>query len=76
MGMLNRTVRARILRAMAVLAVGGSSYQLSGCAPAVRDELVGGLEATSQGVASALISAFFLSLQDGASSNGLSTIGG
>ncbi len=74
--MLKRTVRSRILRAMAVLAVGGSSFQFSGCDPAVRDELVGGLETTAQTLSSVLISALFLSLQDsGSSGGGLSTGG-
>jgi hypothetical protein len=52
------------------LAVGGSAFQLSGCDPAVRDTILTGLETTTQGLSSALISAFFLSLQDGDSSAG------
>jgi len=47
------------------LALGGSVFQLSGCDPAVRDTLLIGLETTTQSLSSALISAFFLSMQDG-----------
>jgi hypothetical protein len=46
------------------VAVGGSAFQMSGCDPAVRDTLVAGLETTTQSLSSALISAFFLSLED------------
>jgi len=52
------------------LALGGSAFQLSGCDPAVRDTLLTGLETTTQSLSGALISAFFLSLQDGDSSIG------
>jgi hypothetical protein len=46
------------------LAVGGSAFQLSGCDPAVRSTLLEGLETTTTSLSTALISAFFLSLQD------------
>lgn len=52
------------------LAVGGSAFQLSGCDPAVRDTILTGLETTTQSLSSALISAFFLSMQNGDSSGG------
>jgi len=48
---------------MMALAIGGSAFQLSGCDPAVRDTLISGLESTTQGLSSALISALFISLQ-------------
>jgi len=49
---------------MMALAVGGSALQLSGCDPNVRAALLGGLQQTTQSLSTALISAFFLSLQD------------
>ena len=47
------------------LAVGGSAFQLSGCDPAVRSTLLEGLQTTTSSLSTALISAFFLSLDDG-----------
>jgi hypothetical protein len=57
------------------LAVGGSALQLSGCDPDVRAALLGGLEQTTTSLTNALISAFFISLEDddAASSDGLTT---
>ena len=58
------------------LAVGGSALQLSGCDPAVRNTLLIGLESTTQGLSSALITAFFLSMADDdttTSSSGMTT---
>jgi hypothetical protein len=46
------------------LAVGGSALQLSGCDPNVRATLLQGLQQTTQSLSTALISAFFLSIQD------------
>lgn len=63
--MTKRSLRQRLVRATMALAVGGSAFQLSGCDPAVRDTLLTGLETTTQSLSSALISAFFLSMQDG-----------
>ena len=63
--MTKRSLRQRLVRATMALAVGGSAFQLSGCDPAVRDTLLIGLETTTQSLSSALISAFFLSMQDG-----------
>ena len=61
--MIKKSFRHRLLRAMMVLCVGGSALQLSGCDPAVRDALLGGLEQTTLSLSNALVSAFFLSLQ-------------
>ncbi len=55
------------------LAVGGSAFQLSGCDPGVRTVLLEGLESTTSTLSGALISAFFLSLQDDASTTGTVT---
>ncbi|MEK6675609.1 MAG: hypothetical protein AABZ47_08150 [Planctomycetota bacterium] len=67
--------RARCLRVAAALAVGGSMFQLSGCDPAVRGALLTGLEETTSSLSGALISAFFISLEDdtGTASDSLST---
>lgn len=62
--MTKSSLRGRFIRLATVVAVGGSAFQLSGCDPAVRDTLVVGLETTTQSLSSALISAFFLSLDD------------
>ncbi len=64
--MTKRKVRGRFIRLVTALAVGGSAFQLSGCDPAVRGTLVAGLETTTQSLSTALISAFFLSLEDDA----------
>ena len=76
--MATRSVRTRLLRTAMVLALGGSAFQLSGCDPAVRSTLLDGLETTTTSLSSALISAFFLSLQDNSSitGTGLTTTGG
>ena len=75
--MATRSVRTRLLRTAMVLALGGSAFQLSGCDPAVRSTLLDGLETTTTSLSSALISAFFLSLQDNSSTSGsLTTTGG
>ena len=76
--MATRSVRTRLLRTAMVLALGGSAFQLSGCDPAVRSTLLDGLETTTSSLSSALISAFFLSLQDNSSTTGtgLTTTGG
>jgi hypothetical protein len=62
--MTKGTIRARFLRATACLAVGGTALQLSGCDPQVRSTLLTGLETTTSSLSTALIQAFFLSLQD------------
>lgn len=71
--MTKRNLRKRFARFAVATAVGGSVFQLSGCDPAVRDTLITGLEGTTQSLSSALISAFFLTLDDGSSSTGLTT---
>jgi hypothetical protein len=62
--MTNNDLRGRFYRFVAAVAVGGSAFQLSGCDPAVREQLLCGLEVTTQSLSSALISAFFLTLED------------
>ncbi len=71
--MARRSFRGRMMRAMATIVVGGSAFQLSGCDPTVRATLLEGLEATTASLSSALISAFFLSLQDDAGNGSLTT---
>ncbi len=71
--MTKRSFQQRFLRAAVTLAIGGSAFQLSGCDPAVRDTLLVGLQSTTQGLSTALISAFFLSLQDGDGTGSLTT---
>lgn len=62
--MATRSLRTRLLRTAMTLAVGGSAFQLSGCDPAVRSTLLDGLLTTSTSLSTALISAFFLSLEE------------
>ena len=73
--MARRSLRQRMVRFVTAMAVGGSVMQLSGCDPNVRDALVTGLETTTQSLSSALISAFFLTLDDSdaANVNGITT---
>ena len=77
--MNKRSVWKRVIRATTILAMGGSAFQLSGCDPDVRATLLTGLQQTSTGLSTALISAFFLSLADddgtgtGGTSDGLTT---
>ena len=62
--MMQRGFRSRFLRSAMAIVVGGSAFQLSGCDPNVRGTLLDGLEQTTQTLSTALISAFFISLQD------------
>ena len=62
--MATRSLRTRLLRTAMTLAVGGSAFQLSGCDPEVRTTLLDGLQTTATSLSGALISAYFLSLQD------------
>jgi len=71
--MARRSFRGRLMRTMATMVVGGSVFQLSGCDPTVRATLLEGLEATTSSLSSALISAFFLSLQDDGGNGSLTT---
>jgi hypothetical protein len=58
------TLRSRFARTVMALMVGGSAFQLSGCDPEVRSTLLDGLEATTTSLTNALISAFFIGLQN------------
>ena len=72
--MATRSLRTRLLRTAMTLAVGGSAFQLSGCDPALRSTLLGGLETTATSLTTALLSAYFQSLQgDGTGSSNLTT---
>lgn len=62
--MRKNKLRTKMTRALMAIAVGGSAFQMSGCDPAVRSTLLGGLEATTTTLTNALITAFFLSLDD------------
>lgn len=62
--MKHRQLRTRIVKAITALAVGGTALQASGCDPLVRDTLLTGLQATTTSLSSALITAFFISLDD------------
>ncbi len=62
--MNKRSIWNRALRATTILALGGSAFQLSGCDPEVRSTLLTGLQETTTGLSTTLISAFFLSLAD------------
>ena len=68
--MATRSMRTRLLRTAMTFAVGGSAFQLSGCDPAVRSTLLEGLQTTTSSLSTALISAFFLSLQDDEATSG------
>ena len=70
--MARNTLRQRLIRFAYALAIGGSAFQLSGCDPNVRATLLTGLESTSQSLTGALISAFFLTLQDDDTTSGIS----
>ncbi len=63
--MNKQSLQRRFMRFATVLAVGGTAFQLSGCDPAVRTTLLNGLQTTTQSLSTALISALFLSLDDG-----------
>lgn len=72
--MSKRGFRARVTRVLMAMTIGGCTFQLSGCDPEVRTTLLGGLESTTQGLASSLVSAFFLTLgNDGSSGAGALT---
>ncbi len=72
--MARRSLRQRVVRFVTAMAVGGTAMQLSGCDSNVRDALVTGLETTTQSLSSALISAFFLTLDsEDTNVNGITT---
>lgn len=71
---MQTNLRSRFMRTVCAVLVGGSAMQLSGCDPQVRSTLLDGLEATTSSLSSALISAFFLTLQnDDEDAGGLTT---
>lgn len=65
--------RTRVLRTLTSLAIGGTALQLSGCDPQVRTALLDGLATTTTSLSDALITAFFLSLQDDTTTGGTTT---
>jgi len=71
--MMKGNIRTRFLRAATCLVVGGTAFQLSGCDPQVRSTLLTGLETTTSSLSTALIQAFFLSLQDNTTTTGTTT---
>ena len=72
--MKRKTPWQRVIKLATAVAVGGSAFQISGCDPAVRDVVLTGLETTTSTLTQTLISAFFISLEDGSSTTqGLST---
>ena len=68
--MARTSLRGRFIRFAMAVALGGSTFQLSGCDPDVRDSLLDGLEQTTQSLTTALITAFFLTLDDESSGGG------
>ena len=56
--------RTRVIRAMMAIAIGGSAFQAGGCDATVRNTLLAGLQSTTTTLTTALIQAFFLTLQD------------
>ena len=71
--MAKRNLRTRLVRWTVAAAVGGSVFQLSGCDPNVRSAMLTGLQTTTTSLTNTLISAFFLSLADDDTSDGLTT---
>ncbi len=72
--MKRKTPWQRVIKLATAVAVGGSAFQISGCDPAVRDVVLTGLETTTSTLTQTLISAFFISLEDGSSTTqGLTT---
>lgn len=71
--MNKRSIWNRAIRTTTLLAMGGSAFQLSGCDPEVRATLLTGLQQTSTGLATTLVSAFFLSLADDDAAGGAGT---
>lgn len=68
--MNKRNVWKRAMRATTILALGGTAFQLSGCDPQVRATLLTGLQSTTTGLMTTLVSAFFLSLADDDNTSG------
>jgi hypothetical protein len=58
------SLRTRFTRLAMAVMVGGSPLALSGCDPVVRDTVLGGLESTTTSLATTIIQAYFISLQE------------
>ncbi len=71
--MKRKTPWRRVIKLVTAVAVGGSAFQISGCDPAVRDVVLTGLETPTSTLTQTLISAFFISLNDGGTTQGLTT---
>ena len=71
--MKRQSIRSRLVRTAMAISIGGSVFAFSGCDPAVRTTLLTGLETTTQTLSQALISAFFLTLQNDDDGSGLTT---
>jgi hypothetical protein len=62
--MKRKSIWSRFVRSAMALSIGGSAFALSGCDPNVRATLLDGLQTTTQTLSSALIQAYFLSLEN------------
>ena len=63
--MKKQSLRVRLMKVTMAVAVGGSTFAVTGCDPTVRSTIVSGLETSAQSITSSFISSFFLSLGDG-----------
>jgi len=66
--MKKRSKRSRMVRAMMAIMIGGTAFQTSGCDPNVRSTVLTGLESTATTLTTALIQAYFLTLQGSSTS--------
>lgn len=73
--MNKRSLWMRTMRATTILAMGGSAFQLSGCDADVRATILTGLQQTTAGLSTTLITAFFQSLADDDETSGTSGSG-
>jgi len=62
--MAKRGFNGRLLGCVAIIALGGSVFQLGGCDPLVRTTMLAGLQTTTTSLANTVIQAFFVSLAD------------
>jgi hypothetical protein len=62
--MAKRGFSGRLLRWALAGVLGGTVFQLGSCDPTVRTTLLTGLETTTTSLATTVIQAFFVSLQD------------
>lgn len=72
--MTKRSKSNRTLAWLTAAAMSGTVFQFNACDTEVRDTLLSGLESSSTGLVSAVISAYFQSLQDDGSSDGSSSL--